>query len=59
MADLGGLKSPTWEDVEKREYDEWTAERIVIDTSIKNETECMDELEYAMSHGLTSRCSGQ
>ena len=38
-----GLKLPTWDDVENREYDAWTVDRIVIDTA-KPLTECIDEL---------------
>lgn len=32
-SDIGGLTPPTWEDVEKREYELWTRERLVIDTA--------------------------
>ncbi len=38
-----GLKPPTWNDVENREYDAWTVERIVIDTA-KPLTDCINEL---------------
>ncbi len=38
-----GLKLPTWNDVENREYDAWTGDRIVIDTA-KPLTECLNEL---------------
>ena len=33
-----------WDEVERREYDAWTRERIVIETSTKTEDECFDEL---------------
>ncbi len=32
-ATVPGLRLPTWDQVENRKYDEWTVERIVIDTS--------------------------
>ena len=32
VADIPGLVSPTWEQVQKRQYDEWDTEHIVIDT---------------------------
>lgn len=32
-ATVPGLQLPTWDQVENRAYDEWTVERIVIDTS--------------------------
>ena len=38
-----GLRLPTWDQVEKREYDEWTVERIVIDTTGRIE-DCLTEL---------------
>lgn len=42
-ATLPGLRLPTWDHVEKREYDEWTVERIVIDTTGRIE-DCLTEL---------------
>ena len=39
-----GLRLPTWEEVERREYSEWTTPRLVIDTSGRSEEECFDEL---------------
>ena len=43
-----GLRLPTWDQVEKREYDEWTVERIVIDTSGGIEA-CFTELLQRIS----------
>ena len=31
--DVANLKLPTWQDVEERSYDDWTSERIIIDTA--------------------------
>ncbi len=39
-----GLTLPTWQDVRNREYHDWTAQRIVIDTAKKSEADCADEL---------------
>ena len=35
VADIRGLKLPTWDQVVAREYDAWDEERIVIDTSLE------------------------
>lgn len=39
-----GLRLLTWTEVESREYHDWTAERVVLDTSHKSEAECLNEL---------------
>ena len=44
-----GLRLPTWQEVEDREYHEWTVERIVLDTSFRSESECIDELLSRLS----------
>lgn len=41
---IPGLQLPTWHEVECREYDDWTAPRIIINTSGRREEECIDEL---------------
>lgn len=33
VADVHGLRMPTWEDVVSREYDAWNREHLVIDTA--------------------------
>jgi predicted kinase len=38
-----GMKLPTWNQVENREYHDWTVGRIVIDTS-RSVEDCIDEL---------------
>ena len=47
-ATVPGLRLPTWDQVENRKYDEWTVERIVIDTSGSIE-ECFDKLLQAIT----------
>ena len=39
-----GLRLPTWQEVESREYHAWTIERIVVDTSRRRERDSIDEL---------------
>jgi predicted kinase len=39
-----GLALPKWDEVESREYHDWTRDRIVIDTSGRPEADCFDEL---------------
>jgi predicted kinase len=34
-SDIEGLRLPTWEEVESREYHPWTTSRIIIDTAHK------------------------
>ena len=43
--DIQGLKLPTWEEVENREYHSWETERIVIDTTNKSVEESFEELK--------------
>jgi len=39
-----GLRLPTWQEVEGRNYDDWTVERIVLDTARTPEEECLEQL---------------
>jgi predicted kinase len=43
-----GLVLPTWEDVLRREYHDWTSERSIIDTAHKAEDLCFEELLSAL-----------
>ena len=45
ISEVEGLKLPTWNDVENREYHQWETDRIVIDTANKTVEMCMKELE--------------
>ena len=42
--DIKNLKLPTWEEVEKRDYEEWDKDHIIIDTSNRNIEDCINEL---------------
>lgn len=44
MPTVSGLTLPTWAEVESREYQAWDENRIVIDTSAKSPTTCIEEL---------------
>ena len=44
IADVAGLKLPTWSDVSSREYDPWTTERLVVDTASRTPAESEVEL---------------
>jgi predicted kinase len=57
-AEVPGLSQPTWHEIEHREYDAWTVDRIVVDTAGRSVAECERELlaklsvvEHAMHHG--------
>lgn len=42
--DIAGLKQPTWDEVQNRTYDDWTVDRIVIDTAARSVEDCIEEL---------------
>ncbi|MBI4763978.1 MAG: AAA family ATPase [Deltaproteobacteria bacterium] len=50
ISTISGLRLPTWNEVENREYQEWTSDRIIVDTANKSEIECVNELLSALSH---------
>ena len=43
-SDVKGLKPPTWEEIERRKYQPWDTERIMIDTANKTVRESFEEL---------------
>jgi predicted kinase len=49
VSGVSGLKLPTWQDVQDREYHAWSVDRIVVDTAGKHETDCLDELLCKLS----------
>jgi predicted kinase len=46
---VSGLKLPTWDEIENREYDEWTVERLIVDTAGRSMTECASDLFSKLS----------
>ncbi|WP_363320115.1 AAA family ATPase [Thiothrix sp.] len=55
ISGVQGLRLPTWRDVERREYHDWTVHRIIVDTSGKTEQECANELLSKLSE--SPRCN--
>lgn len=44
IPDITGLKLPTWEQVENREFHTWESDRIVLDTAGKTPNKSLQEL---------------
>lgn len=44
LSEVEGLKLPPWSEVVRREYEQWTAERLVIDTAGRSPDESRAEL---------------
>lgn len=52
-AEVSGLQLPTWREVQQRRYEEWTRERLVIDTAGRSVAESEDELfRHLRSRGV-------
>jgi predicted kinase len=49
IADIAGLRLPTWQEVTGREYHSWKREHIVIDTSSRSVAENIKELREALA----------
>lgn len=47
--DIAGLRLPTWDEVKNRTYDDWTVDRIVVDTAAKSVEDCVDALLARLS----------
>lgn len=48
-AEVPGLKLPTWEDVQAREFHAWTSDRLVIDTAGRSAGDCQADLLRKLS----------
>jgi predicted kinase len=44
VAEVSGLKLPTWSEIENREYHGWTVDRVIVDTAGRSKMECASEL---------------
>jgi predicted kinase len=44
LSTVPGLTLPTWRDVTEREYDDWTVDRVVVDTFGRSEQETVEDL---------------
>lgn len=49
IAEVPGLKPPTWREVQTREYHDWTVDRIRIDTAGRSKAECVADLLSQLS----------
>ena len=49
IADIEGLRLPTWQEVVAREYQPWEREHIVIDTAGRSVAESVTELRGALA----------
>lgn len=53
---IKNLKLPTWEEVQKRKYDEWCDEkRVVVDTANVSIDESFRELNYCLSNYIFAK----
>ncbi len=50
-ADIAGFRLPTWDEVVRRAYEPWNAERIVIDTAGQTPAQSIATLERALGFG--------
>jgi hypothetical protein len=48
VTDIAGLRVPTWDDVVRRDYEPWAAERVVIDTAGATVDQSLSALEHAL-----------
>jgi len=54
QADIAGHKLPTWQDVQKREYEPWLSKDLVFDTSVQ----IVDEIVEAIVQYVKSSVRG-
>lgn len=55
VADIDGLKLPTWQDVQRRHYEPWHDEHIVIDTATLTVDACVQMLEQHLRATMMAR----
>jgi hypothetical protein len=48
VAEVSGLKLPTWSEIENREDHDWTVDRVIVDTAGRSTMACASELLMAM-----------
>lgn len=53
ISTVSGLRLPIWNEVENREYEDWTGDRIIVDTANKSEIECLNDLLSELSPSQT------
>jgi len=50
VAEVSGLKLPTWSEIENREYHDWTVDRVIVDTAGRSKAECVSDLLSKLSN---------
>jgi hypothetical protein len=48
VGDIAGLRLPTWEAIEVREYELWDQDRVVVDTAGRDPADCVEEILAAV-----------
>jgi predicted kinase len=59
VSEVSGLEQPTWDEIDTREYDAWTVDRIVVDTAGKSIDECEAELIVKLTAFANDTNEGQ
>jgi predicted kinase len=49
-SDIVGLDLPDWKRVQSRDYEDWTGNRVVLDTSKLSVNDCVKEIVEALAH---------
>ena len=53
--DVVGLRLPSWEDVQRREYDAWDRPRLVVDTAGRSVADALAELNDRVADASCGR----
>ena len=49
-SDIVGLDLPDWKRVQSRDYEDWTGDRVVLDTSKLSVNDCVKRIAEALAH---------
>ena len=49
LPDIPGLRLPTWQEVEDREYQPWSKDRVIVETAGRTESQCINSLIEALA----------
>jgi cytidylate kinase len=49
-SDIVGLDLPDWKHVQSRDYEDWTGDRVVLDTSKLSVNDCVKTIIEALAH---------
>ena len=58
-SDVEGLAKPTWTEVVEREYEPWTRERLVIDSTTTSPENAADRIAAEMTSARTGNAGGR